>query len=22
MKEPLTHNEIAAAVRGRHSWNT
>lgn len=22
MQEPLTHLEIAAAVRGRHSWNT
>ena len=22
MRGPLTHNEIAAAVRGRHCWNT
>lgn len=22
MNEPLTHMEIAAAVRGRHKWNT
>ena len=22
MRGPLTHSEIAAAVRGRHCWNT